>query len=229
MTALRTPPVHDTLVARLKADLAPVHPLWSPAARLASWLLLVALVIGVAMAASLRHDLKTLGQPLHLLELATLLAAATAAASAAFHGAVPGRDGRRMAWLALVLSVASAVLLLAEPAVPSSGSPAVQSGLQCALCVTMFGLLPWVAILVAVRRGAPLEARTTGALAGLAAFVVGTAAVRVACPIDDSLHVLAWHMIPVLVWTTLSAALGAVWLARWRVPASRTRRVGMRG
>ena len=218
MIAPRTPRIHDALVARLKADLTPVRPLRSPAVRLASWLVLAGLVVAIAMKVGLRHDLALqLRRPLRLLELGTLLGAGTAAASAALSGAVPGRDGRRMGWLALGLGSLSAALIVSEaPGAAFSAASFVESGLRCAFCVTIFGLLPWAAMLTAVGRGAPLEGHATGAHAGAAAFVIGAVAVRVACPIDDPLHVLTWHMTPVVGWTALSAAVGSVWLMRWR-------------
>ncbi|HYR96809.1 MAG TPA: NrsF family protein [Candidatus Binatus sp.] len=218
MTPDRTPPLHDALVARLKADLTPVRPLWAPSVRLAWWLVLAGSVIAIAMEIGLRHDLATqLRRPLYLLQLGTLLGAGTAAAGAAFRGAVPGRENRPMGYLGLVLGLLSGAVVLSEPAADAvSVGRFMESGLQCAFCVTLFGLLPWVVMLAAVARGAPLEGGATGAQAGGAAFAIGAVAVRVACPIDDPLHVLTWHMAPVLVWTALSAAVGSVWLMRWR-------------
>jgi len=53
-------------------------------------------------------------------------------------------------------------------------------------------------------------------VAGAAAFVIGAVAVRVACPIDEPLHVVAWHLGPVVPWMLVSGLLGSLWLARWR-------------
>jgi hypothetical protein len=221
MTSSPTPHIHDALVERLKADLTPVRPLWPPSVRLAAWLVVAGSVIAIAMAVGLRHDLAMqLRQPLYLFELGTLIGASAAAASAALHGAVPGRATRRVEYLALILGVVSGGLILSQPPPAAFSVGAfVESGLRCAFYVTMFGLLPWTVILAAVARGAPLEGGATGAWAGGAGFLIGAAAVRVACPIDDSLHVLTWHMAPVVVWATASAGVGAVWLVRWRRPA----------
>jgi hypothetical protein len=51
-----------------------------------------------------------------------------------------------------------------------------------------------------------------GACAGGAAFLVGAAAVRIACPIDDPAHALTWHMPAIVLWTALSAVAGAAWM-----------------
>ena len=86
-----TPPIHDRLVARLVADAAPVRPLWSPYTRLALWLVLEALMLGVAVQVGLRRDLGDhLRQPLFLLELGMLSATGAMAAALALRGAVPG-------------------------------------------------------------------------------------------------------------------------------------------
>jgi hypothetical protein len=87
------------------------------------------------------------------------------------------------------------------------------------LYVAVYGLLPWAALFAAVARAAPLDGRIVGLYAGGAAFLVGAAAVRVACPIDDTVHVLAWHMPAIALWTLLSSVAGAMWLERWQTAA----------
>jgi hypothetical protein len=67
-----------------------------------------------------------------------------------------------------------------------------------------------------VRRGAPLDAAVAGACAGAAALLFGAAAVRIACPIDEGLHLLTWHTLPIAIGAALSAVVGARWLHRWR-------------
>ncbi len=86
-----TPPSHERVVARLLADAHSVCPLWSPHTRLAFWLVLQVLVLGVAVKVGLRQDLGDhLRQPLFLLELGVMVAAGTMAAAMALRGAVPG-------------------------------------------------------------------------------------------------------------------------------------------
>jgi len=63
-----------------------------------------------------------------------------------------------------------------------------------------------------VRRGAPLDAVLAGGSTGAAALLIAAAAVRIACPIDDELHLFAWHTVPVVVGIVLSALAGAKWL-----------------
>ena len=214
-----TPPSHDALVRRLTSDLRPVPHIWPPPARLAAWLLLALAVLALAAGAGLRHDLGAqLHRPLYLFQIAALLAAGALAAATGFRAAVPGYGGERWrAGLVLALALLGAALLLGEPGT-SPVAPAVflVTGVRCALSIAMFGLLPWVALFVAIGRAAPLDGRAVGRYAGAAAFLVGAAAVRLACPIDGPLHLLTSHVTPVLLWTSLSAVAGASWLVRWR-------------
>ena len=57
---------------------------------------------------------------------------------------------------------------------------------------------------------------TEGALIGAAAFSFAFAASRLGCPIDNRLHILVWHVLPVFVATLLSIRAGAAWLQRER-------------
>ena len=214
-----TPPIHDTLVRRLTADLRSVPRLWRPSARLASWLVLALGVLALAAAAGLRQDLgEQLHRPLYLLQIVALLAAGGLAAATGLRAAVPGYGGeRRWAGLAVALAVFGTALLLGEPETnPLAPAVFIATGVRCALCVAMFGLLPWVVLFVAIGRAAPLDGRTVGRYAGAAAFLVGAAAVRLACPIDEPVHLITTHVAPVLLWTSLSAVAGASWLVRWR-------------
>jgi hypothetical protein len=210
-----TPPIHERLVARLVADARPVRPLWSPRTRLALWLLLQVLTAGVAVEFGLRQDLGDhLRQPLFLLDVGALVAAGAMAAALALRGAVPGMASGRSALTLPMVLVGGAVLLVSLEPVSTvrSAWSFVASGAQCVLCILGFSALPWTALFLAVRRGAPLDGPVTGAYVGGAAFLFAAAAVRIACPIDEQLHVLTWHMTPVAIGAALSAVAGARWL-----------------
>ncbi len=218
------PPIHDDLVARLTSEARPVRRLWPPALRLAAWLLLAALVMVIGGTFGLRDDVvDQVRRPLYGFEVATLLLAAAAAAAAALRAAVPGLDARRPVGLAVGLAGVGLALHIFAPT--PTGTVDVL-GLRCAACVGLFGLLPWVALFVAVRRAAPLDGPETGAYLGAAAFLVGAAAVRVACPVDDGLHLLAWHAVPAVAWTAASTLVGAAWLGRWQTERDADRAAG---
>ena len=216
---MATPPSHERLVARLIADARPVRPLWSPHARLALWLALETLTIGFAVEFGLRQDLGDhLHQPLFLLEVGTLIAAGVMAAAVALRAAVPGMAGGRWAVTVSILLVAAAVVLASlEPATRiRSVWDFVAHGAQCVVSILAFSVLPWTALFLAVRRGAPLDASLAGAYVGAASLLFAAAAVRIACPIDEKLHVLTWHTLPIAMGAALSGVAGARWLERWQ-------------
>src|SRR5205809_7134371 len=116
---MQTPPTHERLVAQLIADAQPVRPLWSPRPRLALWLVLQTLTLGVAGELGLRQDLGDhLRQPLFLFEVAALVVAGAMAAAVALRGAVPGMGSGRLAVTVLLLLGSAAVDLVSlEPVV----------------------------------------------------------------------------------------------------------------
>jgi len=216
---MTTPPTHERLVARLVTDLRPVRRLWPPVGRLAAWAAVAATVLVFAARVGLRENVAAaLAHPWYVLQVALLAGAAGAAAVAALLAAIPGRDPRPARAVAVLLAGVVAATFVVEPPAPGA---TLLAGLRCAACIPMFGLVPWLALLVAVARGAPLDARSAGAYVGAAAFLTGAAAVRLACPVDDGHHLLVWHVLPVLAWTTLSALATAGWL---RGPAAAGRR-----
>jgi hypothetical protein len=206
------PTVHDALVARLTADVRPVRPLWAARRRLVAWLAVAGATIALAAVAGLRSDLaEQLARPAYVGEVALLVLAGAAAASAALRLAIPGRDARGALASAAALALIAAAASLLEPPAPPSG---LLLGLRCAACVAMFGLVPWLALVVAIVRAAPLDVPAAAAAVGAAGFLVGVAAVRVACPFDGAFHLVAWHVVPALGWTVASAALLAPRLRR---------------
>ncbi len=101
---MQTPPTHERLVAQLVADARPVRPLWSPHTRLALWLALQTLTLGVAVELGLRQDLGDhLRQPFFLLQVGALVVAGAMAAAVALRGAVPGMGSGRLTVTVLLL------------------------------------------------------------------------------------------------------------------------------
>ena len=216
---MQTPPTHERLVAQLIADVQPVRPLWSPRTRLALWLALQTLTLGVAVELGLRQDLGDhLRQPLFLLQVGALVVAGAMGAAVALRGAVPGMGSGRLAVTVLLLLGAAAVVLVSlEPVVTIRSSWGfVARGAVCVICILGYAAIPWTVLFVAVRRGAPLDAPVVGVCAGAAAFLFAAAAVRIACPIDEALHLLTWHAMPVALGAALSGVAGARWLDQWR-------------
>jgi hypothetical protein len=215
---MQVPSGHEAIVERLVGDAPPVHRLRPPVVRLVAWLFLPVVVIVSAVAWSHRPDLaEQLRRPPFVLGVGTLLVAALVTAWLALRAAVPGGEPRRQA-VGLALALAgTAVLLLPwgpiDTVVPLGRF--VETGARCFLMTALMAVPTFVALFVALRRGATLAPLAAGGLAGTAALLLAAAAMRVACPADDALHLITWHMLPIPVGVALSALAGVAWLGRW--------------
>lgn len=211
------PSTHERTVAGLLADARPVRRLWSPESRLVVWLALEVVAIAAAVVFGLRRDVAVqVGRPRLFLEIALCMTAGALAAAVALRAAVPGRKSTPLvAAFWAVLACAGALLTSIEADAVPLDWQFVASGIQCVASILAFAALPWAALFVAMRRGAPLAGSVAGLYAGAAAFLFAAAAVRIACPIDARLHVLTWHVASIAIGTALSAVVGARWLARW--------------
>jgi hypothetical protein len=206
----------DALIARLTADVVPVRRSWPPRARFALWLAVAAAALGAALALlGLRPDVGARLAGLLGPEIALLLAVGVADALLALLAAVPGREpSPALAAASLAGLVALAVLYGLEPAIASTGHRAAD-GWPCAVRTLAVAAVPWVVLLVAVRRGATLVPVRAGLLAAIGAYFVAAAALRLVCPLDAREHLLLWHLGPVLLGLVASLLVGRSWLARW--------------
>jgi hypothetical protein len=213
------PEAHRAVVDRLAAELRPVRRLRPPLVRLAAWLPLQLVALAWVVGFHLRPDAAAeLGRPLFLLELAGLTLAGAVAAALALRSAVPGEEpGTGEVAGAVALALAASLLVLFEPGGGVEPLRAfVAHGVGCAILTTLLALVPWIALLAALARGAPLDGRRAGTWAGVAAFLLACALMRFACGLDERMHLLVWHAAPVVPAALLSAWVGWTWLGRFR-------------
>ncbi|HEY2775870.1 MAG TPA: NrsF family protein [Candidatus Binatia bacterium] len=210
------PRSHDELVARLSGGVTPVVGLRPPLVRLAWWLALQAVTLGSAFLFGLREDLALhLHDGRFLLELVAFIAAGSIAGGIALSAAVPGMTkGRGTLAIPLVIGAFAFALLSLEPALSGNRSTGrfLFEGMRCVGAIASFSALPWVALFIAVRRGAPLDRNYAATCTGAAALLFAAAAVRIACPVDDGLHLLFWHTVPISLGISLAGTLTARWL-----------------
>ncbi|NJO33969.1 MAG: DUF1109 domain-containing protein [Rhodospirillales bacterium] len=210
----------DKLIERLVADLKPVRPLWPPWARTALWMGVALPYVTVVVWGKL-----TMIDPSHaandvrfMIEQAATLATALMAAIAAFRSAVPGFDKR-----ILLLPIAPLGLWLA-----SVGHGCIQDWLRlgvdglairpdwdCLPMAAIIGIIPAVAIIVMLRKAAPLHPRLTLALAALAVASIANFGLQFAHVRDASIMVLVWHLGAAAVLAALGGWLGKRVL-RWQ-------------
>jgi hypothetical protein len=206
---------HRRLVDAFAAALEPVRPLWPVRVRLALWLLLEALVLAWVAVHTGNEFMPKLGHPDYALEVALFAIAATLAATLALRAAIPGRSGGLGGPVAvIVLAMIGATLVMAG-APMRTGYPLAEFlhlGLGCAVETCVLAALPWAGLWWAVKRGAAERGAAAGGLIGAAAMLFSFALMRLNCQIDEPLHLVTWHLMPVLVLTALSAVAGSVWL-----------------
>ena len=84
----------------------------------------------------------------------------------------------------------------------------------CLLCIPLFAVVPFIALISFLRSGAPTNLKLTGAIAGLLAGALGATAYAFHCP-DDSVPFIAfWYASMVGLCSWVGALLGPK-LLRW--------------
>jgi hypothetical protein len=215
------------VVEQLLDEAVPVRRLWKPVVRLGLWVIVVTTIAGAVMGMGLmgfRPDLRLkVREPVYLLELTALAVAGILMAASALQDAVPGDEDRGpIRRIAIGFGLLAALLWFLQPLHGElSVTQFLGTGIGCAWRTVVLGALPLCALLFAIRRGATFAPARAGALAGGAAFLMAAFLMRVDCPLDERLHLLVWHALPVVGGAGVSAAIGFVWLRRWRSRASR--------
>lgn len=188
--------------------------------------LILALIAGAIVAfclmlatLGLRGDLASSGR-LGFLGLKLLFMLSVAGIGAALLAQLirPGQDTRaRLALLALPFAAIGVAALAALGLAHAESWPAMIMGSQwatCVMCIPLFAVIPFGALVFALRQGAPTNPQRTGAVAGIVAAALGGAAYAFHCP-DDSLPFIAiWYGVPIVLWAFAGAWLGPR-LLRW--------------
>ena len=208
------------LIKRLAADTSKVRRLQPPWVRAMLWLAIALPYVAVVVRGKLMmvDASQTLADPRFMIEQAATLATALTAAFAAFCSTVPGFD-RKM----LLLPLAPLALWIA-----SVGHGCVQDWLQfgadglairpdwqCLPSATIIGIVPAVAMVAMLRRGAPLYPRLTLMLGALAVAAIGNFGMQFFHFRDASIMLLFWHLGNVAVLSVLAGWLGRYALG-WR-------------
>jgi hypothetical protein len=206
---------HRALVRRLSSEVRPARPLWPVGARLGLWLVLEAGVLAWVMSHTTNHFTAKLTHPVYAIELVFFAGAALISAALALRSAVPGRTllASEATFAGALVLAGTIVFTIARPMDTSyTLGDFGRSGLRCACETVMLGALPWLSLWWMVRRGAPMSGWLSGLLVGAGALLFSFAVMRIACPIDEPLHLLIWHLLPALASIALSALAGATWL-----------------
>lgn len=214
----------EKLIQNLAAAVRPVRPLASPWLRTAIWLAVaVPYMALVVLVISPRADLLTkLTEARFLVEQIAALATGTTAAVAAFASTVPGYNRKVFLLPALPLAVWLGSLgegcldvLLRSGLVGLS----LQPDWLCLPAIMLVGAMPAAAMVIMLRRGAPLFPYLSSGLGALAAAGLGNFGLRLFHPQDASLMVLVWQFGSVFVLTALGGCVGRI-IFSWRTLAT---------
>lgn len=209
----------DDLIRALAADRT--QPRLRPTAALAL-ALTAGLPVSFAMFMLLlgpREDIAIVARdPRFELKFAITLALAAAAMALSLRIARPGAPRRPIA----IFLAAGPLLLAAGIAVELATVPAAQwaprlVGSNALVCLTYIPLLslPLLpAVLIALRTGAPTDARLAGATAGLVAAALAATLYAAHCTDDSPLFVATWYILAILIIGAIGAFVGGRAL-RW--------------
>ena len=167
---------------------------------------------------SRRADLATqLTAPVYRGELASLFLIIPSTAVAAIWLSFP--DMRQRAWvLALPLVPVAAFAFLsfyrlAHPEITIIPPPEQAHGVNCALCVTVFSIIPGCWMFHILRRQATAFPVAAGMVSLLASASIGLLGLKIVEMNDSVLHLLVWHIVPMLLLGAAGGILGRKYLS----------------
>ena len=210
----------EKLIRRLATNIEPVRPLPRPWIRTSGWLALSAAYIALMLLVALRRRgfSPELSQPRFLIEQVAALATGITAAAAAFASVVPGYNRKFLALPLLPLAIWLGSLgqgCLQDWLQLGAYGLALRPDWYCLKAIARFGAVPAFAMVLMLRRGAPLSPHLTMALGGLAAAGLGNVALRLVHRPDASVMVLVWQFGAVCALSALAAGAGR-YLLNWR-------------
>lgn len=210
----------EDLIRELAAEATPVRPLRPLAVRVAGWLACAVLSLGtVVLFMGVRRELADTAERLHFtVEAALLLLTAISAVVGALLVSIPGAGmSRRVRWVPVTFAVLCVVAAAGELGYAAmTGAPTGQLTFawHCLYKTTSVAMVPGVVLFIMVWRAAPLQAAWAGTLAVLATAAVGVLGANIICPNDRPMHMLFWHILPLMAFAGGGAALGR-WLLKW--------------
>jgi len=208
----------DQFIATLAADTRHERPLW-PGVLIPLVPALAASALFLALGLGVREDFwQAIMVPVSTMRLVLSLTLGVLALRLGLALAQPGREVHaRVSVVVLVPLLAVGLWLWAAFAGPTGGmSMAIQGKtmVDCLLFIPLLAILPTVALLLALRRGATLHPGRTAAAAGLAGGGFAAAIYALHCTEDSPLFYVTWYGTAILVVTLVSGMLGRR-LLRW--------------
>jgi hypothetical protein len=204
----------DLLIVELARDLRPVKPLSSPLLRFSRWLAAVMVVaaLGIWLLGPRADLASAIANAVYDARFVLTVAAGIFAGAAAFVLSVPAAEHYR-AQRIIPFAFASAWTLLLGFLLVGGGRGverllAFPVNWPCGYKILAFSVIFGSALLIGLRRAAPLEPTWTAALAALSSTALAAAATQLICPVDDAAHQIVGHVMPVTVLALVFTVIG---------------------
>lgn len=210
--------IDETIENLLRGETSSVSPS-NPLALFLKWLLVTALSTGIIVAFMVpRPDLhQQLNSSLYLGEIASLFLITLLTAVTAVWLCYPDfRQKTWVLWLPTLPMAAFAFLSLIRilhPEMTLIPPPEKVEGLDCSLCVTSFAIVPGFWMFYLLRRHATTLPQVAGAVSFVASASIGLMALKLVEPNDSVLHLLIWHISPMILLGIFGALLGKKYLS----------------
>ena len=128
-----------------------------------------------------------------------------------------GAAGRTKWFLILPLLLLAAAVVLEMQTIPADHWAVSAFGsmpVACMKYIPILSLAPFVAILFALRQGAPSNPLAAGAAAGLLSGTIGAALYATFCVDDSPMFLAIWYVAGIMIVTALGALIGSR-LLKW--------------
>ena len=198
-----------------------VRPQRSPAQRILAAMLLGACIAGTlfAIVLGVRPDVSSAYETWRFVfKVALTLTCMTSAWWACLELARPEvRFEQIVGWIALtpaLLALAVLFELFTVPSVQWSARTIGNYAGTCLLAIPLLSIAPLIALLIALRAGAPHSPASAGAVVGLLAGGLSAALYATHCPDDSPLFVAVWYTLAVSL-VVLTGALAGRRVLRW--------------
>jgi hypothetical protein len=209
----------DDLIRAMTSDLAPPGP--SIETRFAVMFLPGVLIALVLFAVTLgpRGDLALVaGDMRFLFKFVVTLLLALCSALLVWRLVRPGAPARLqiavLAFVPLVLAAGVLMELFVLPAGAWCPKLIGSNGLVCLVSIPFFALPMLIAVILALRQGAPTRPTLTGVVAGLFAGGIAAAIYAAHCPDDSPLFVALWYSLGIAIVALVGGLVGRLAL-RW--------------
>ncbi len=199
--------------ASAKKTPKPMMALFTGTLSITVYILLFLIIIGP------REDLASrMTDPLFTAEILTsILCIAICVVSISMHGYPDLSVKRWVKYLPYATFAAFALVLVVELLTQPTGNTDYTYGMQCAMEMCLFGLIPPVLFSLILMHGIFIEARhaslTTAILAGVTSYLV----LRLLEPVDNMLHYLYWHIIPLVLVIGVTTLLSNLYHKRRKI------------